>query len=614
MNRFRLGVNYWSRAGGPRMWDRFDADVVRAELAQLRAIGLDCCRPFAFIPSFVHAPPAVDGEALAKLRQFAALAGEAGVGILPTSLVGHMSGENFDFPGGTRALFTDEKMIAWQRALVEAVVDACKEGPVVAWILSNEMPLWADAAPPDAIAAWCRTLTDAIRARDGRPIGTGDGVMGGWPTRKLAPLVDYLAPHVYYGDSDPLRQAWQTDLSIRSLQPLGRPVLLEEFGCSTTQAGEPEQAAYYRDAIVAALGCGARGAIGWCFSDFDVERMGGEVPYSHHAFELGFGVTRADGSEKPVCDELRALRSLFDKLDLTQLRPPRATAALVVPSYLDESIPFSWEDRTLLGRTLLQSYVLACQAGLDPAVVGEDDPLDGYGLYLCPATQKLKTPTWQRLLHQTRGGATVYWSYFSGDYHFHQGMWCPLFGALTGLRHRLRYGCFDLPGERFALKGGVVLDVPTGGPRAPQPYALARLPIELVDGAPVRVLATDGDGRPALTAHDVGAGAVLFLTHPLERYLALVPDGSSRDAHRLYRLLGEEAGLQPRYPTGHPDVQSRVLEHGADDLVIVQHRGWNASVDDATVIPREAELLYDRGNRGAFGPKGARIYRVPHVR
>jgi hypothetical protein len=108
---------------------------------------------------------------------------------------------------------------------------------------------------------------------------------------------------------------------------------------------------------------------------------------------------------------------------------------------------------------------------------------------------------------------------------------------------------------------------------------------------------------------------VVFLTHPLERYLALLPDGATRDAHRLYRMLGEEAGVAPRYPTRHPDVQSRVFEHGRDDLVIVQHRGWHPSVDDATEVPRDAELLYDRGNRGgAFGPKGAKVYRVRNVR
>src|SRR5438105_1566122 len=164
--------------------------------------------------------------------------------------------------------------------------------------------------------------------------------MPGFPTRALAPLLDYVAPHNYYADADPLRQAWATDLRIRELQPLGRPVLFEEFGASSTQAGEREQAAYWREVIAASLGAGARGAIGWCFSDFDAAAVGAEAPYSHHAFELGFGVTRSDGSEKPVCDELRAFRALLDGSDVARARPTAPRAAIVVPRFLEEDVPF----------------------------------------------------------------------------------------------------------------------------------------------------------------------------------------------------------------------------------------------------------------------------------
>jgi hypothetical protein len=285
------------------------------------------------------------------------------------------------------------------------------------------------------------------------------------------------------------------------------------------------------------------------------------------------------------------------------------------PRYLDEDFPFSWQDREALRRTLHQAFVLACQAGLDPVVVSEDDELAGYALLLCPATQKLTTPTWLALEAAARGGATVYWSYFSGDHTFHQGMWCPIFQTLTGLKHRLRYGCFDLPPERFILKGPVPLSVPTGVGGHPQPQALSRLPIEIPKDAAVRTLAWDGENRPALTSHRLGAGQVLFLAWPLERYLAQLADGSSRDGHRLYRLIASEAGLEPAYATRHPDVMARALEDGPDDLVIVQHRGWNAAVDDGTDVPRSAEIILELGAPpGGFGPKGLRVYRVPGVR
>jgi hypothetical protein len=449
-----------------------------------------------------------------------------------------------------------------------------------------------------------------------RPVGTGDGMMSGWPTAALAPTLDWVGPHIYYGDVDPLRHAWNTDFVLARARAHGRPVILEEFGGSSTQAGEAEHAAYLREAILAAFGSGARGALIWCASDFDQETLGLEVPYSHHAFELGFGLLRADGSEKPACEELRALRRLVDGCgDEVLVRPP-ARVAIVASDWVERSFPFSWEDKGGLRRSLLQAYVLCAQAGLDADVVNEDADLAGYALVIVPSTQKLRVPTWHKLEAAARAGATVYWSYFSGENEFHQGAWCPNFERLTGLRHRLRYGCFDLPGERLTLKGQPALSVPTGLGHSTAPQSLAKLPVEPLPGAAIESLATDGEGRLALAEHRLGQGRVVFCTHPIERYLMALPDGSARDAHRLYRLLAEETGLEPDYPTQHPDVQSRVLWAGRDDLVVVQHRGWKAHVDDASELPGAAELLYDRGNPSpdAFGPKGARVWRVRNVR
>ncbi|HEX6835776.1 MAG TPA: beta-mannosidase, partial [Polyangia bacterium] len=192
--RFLLGANYWSRAGGPRMWERFDEAVVCEELRALKAAGLDCLRMFAFVPSMMPQPPAVDDARLALMARFAALAEEAGLALFPTPLVGHMSGENYGFAeratNGERSLYRDPELRAWQTALVRAVVGAMREQPSVAgFILSNEMPLWAGAvglasgAPAADVVDWARAMTAAVRDADGtRPVGTGDGMMSGWPT------------------------------------------------------------------------------------------------------------------------------------------------------------------------------------------------------------------------------------------------------------------------------------------------------------------------------------------------------------------------------------------------------------------------------------------------
>src|SRR5262249_13325352 len=152
-------------------------------------------------------------------------------------------------------------------------------------------------------------------------------------------------------------------------------VLLEEFGCSSNQASEENQALYYREVICAAISVRASGALGWCFSDFDLPD---EAPYRHHAFELGFGVTRADGSEKPVCGELREIARLRERLPIAERTPEEPRAAIVVPSYFNTTYPFSWEDRDRMRRTLLQSYQLCAAASLEAELVPEQADLRRY--------------------------------------------------------------------------------------------------------------------------------------------------------------------------------------------------------------------------------------------
>jgi endo-1,4-beta-mannosidase len=632
---FLLGINYWSRAGGPRMWERWDERRVRAEVRQMRRIGLGVCRSFLFAPSFMPRPPAVDGTALRRFARFLRICADEGLATMPSLVVGHMSGENWEFPGQAgRSPYLDPEVRSWERALCREAARAARGAPALAgWVLSNEMPYFGGATEPEVAAAWARELRGALRAAGSRlPVGTGDGYISqsggsnGFDPARLAAEVDYLGPHTYYGDPDPMRQALNAELLVRRHQAFGMPVVLEEFGGSTTQVSEEHQAAYYRELIHGVLSLGGAGALGWCFSDFDLAH---DRPYSHHAFELGFGITRADGSEKPVCAELRAISRLCAGLDFTRLRFPAPRAAIVVPSYFHVTYPFSQEDRGRMRRSLIQSYVLAQKAGLEVAVVAEEDDLAAYDLVLVPSTQKLLAPTWERLAAHARAGGTVYLSYFHGDLSFLQGMWIHNFEELTGARHALRYGVPEQPPEVATLVGdGLTLATATGGSG---PFARAFLPIEAL-GA--EVVLRDLAGRPALVRNRLGRGQVFFLAWPWEHYLAEQADVNERDAsHTLYARLAAAAGIEPRYRSPDPRVQLRVVEQlprrvpiraaaagrpprrapnraaasvSRDDLVWVFNRSWSpVAVDlglpgarDLTLAPKDVRVLRVRRGGG----------------
>src|SRR5207245_2218470 len=147
----------------------------------------------------------------------------------------------------------------------------------------------------------------------------------------------------------------------------------------------------------------------------------------HPGFELGFGLLRADGSPKPAAAVMREAGALAAELDWDELDFAEPRAAIVRPSYLETTYPFSWEERGRMVHSLLAAYTLLRRAGLECAVVPETHPLDRFDLLLVPSTQKLLAPTWEKLAARAHAGANVYWSYFGGDYDFHQGMWCHLF-------------------------------------------------------------------------------------------------------------------------------------------------------------------------------------------
>jgi endo-1,4-beta-mannosidase len=621
---FLLGVNYWSRAGGPRMWDRMDPARVQAELAQMRRIGLNTCRSFTFLTTFLPQPGILDPAALARLQQFFDLCQAEQIKTIPSLLVGHMSGENFDFPGQQgRSPYTDPELLSWQEQLAFAVGGAGAGHPaVIAYLASNEMPLWGGSADPATIRAWAERLRAALRKGDPeRPFSLGDGVMNlkggqnGFDVPTLRGVLDFLGPHTYQTDADPLRQAINAEYCLRNLTYLGLPVLLEEFGSSSTQASEENQALYYREAILGCLSLGGSGALGWCFSDLDLPD---ETPYSHHAFEMGFGITRADGSEKPVCDELRAIASLIERLPPAQLTPPEPRAAIVVPSYFNTTYPFSWEDRDRMRRTLLQSYQLCAAASLEAELVPEQADLGRYALLLVPATQKLLAPTWRALLEHANRGATVYWSYFNGDYDFHQGAWCQLFPELTGCTHRLRYGVVDLPAERAALRGdGVQFESRTDvGP----PCARAFLPIEPIPLRNTEVLARDDEGRPALTRVRHGAGQVFFLAYPWEYYLA-EQHGVNRDnpAHQLYRRLAREAGIASPVICEHPSVQARLSRSQQGSVLWLFNHDWidvcaELDTPGGTALHGATEALPEGRSRLSLGPKQVAVYQLAPTR
>ena len=278
-----VGTNFWSRAGGPRMWSRYDGDVVKEELEVLAAHGSTLTRSFCYWPDFMPEPDTLDDEVMERFIDFLELHRQAGLWTVPTFIVGHMSGENWDpaWRAG-RDLYRDVWFVSQQAWFVAEVARRTASHPAIAaWLLSNEMPLYGRNGDEEAVTAWTRLLVHALRAGGAtQPVGTGDGAWGievtgndnGFSLRRIAPIVDFIGPHVYPSSNDPVRQMLAAAFSCELCGAFGKPVVLEEFGLSSDMASGENAAHYYRQVLHSSLLAGARGWLAWNNCDFAPSR------------------------------------------------------------------------------------------------------------------------------------------------------------------------------------------------------------------------------------------------------------------------------------------------------------------------------------------------------
>lgn len=577
-----IGVNFWSRVGGPRMWRDYDAAVVEQELTVMRDHGMTLTRSFFYWPDFMPTPDALDETMLERFADFLDRHSRLGMTTVPTFLVGHMSGQNWDpeWRNG-RDLFGDVWFVARQAWYVRELTARFAGHPAVAgWLLTNEVPIYGDwrsrgigTLDPDVVISWAQILIDAVRAGGGtQPVSIGDGAWGvevtgadnGFRVRDIARLVDFLGPHVYRMETDPVRQNLGAAFVCELLDIGGQPVVLEEFGVTSDYVSEENAAHYYRQVLHNSLLAGATGWMTWNNTDYD--DLADVEPYRHHPFEMHFGLVDVSGRPKAQAREVKDFAALVERIDLAHCSRPDTDVALVVSSFLEARYPFTQpEDATVVFDVARQAYVAAREADLPVAVVRELDGLPDDGLlYLLPSTKQLTAPTWRHLLALAEGGATVYASFFLGEHKTQRGPWWPDLDAMFGVRKQLRYGVPDMITDdelrvRFLsdlgeIRAGEELVFPVAG----SVHARTFLPVEAVDA---EVLAVDAHDRPVLLRRRTGNGAMVLATYPLEYMAAITPAVNPEPTHRIYDALADEAGVVRPVRVPDPQVVVGELEH-----------------------------------------------------
>jgi len=558
-NTFWIGTNFWSRRSGPLMWHDYDGAFVRKELEQLLEIGCNVTRSFLYWPHFVPEEHMLDLDVIDRFSDFLDAHSEIGMSTIPTFIVGHMSGENWDpsWRSG-RDLYSDVTMVAEQAWFAYTIAKLFKDHPSVSgWLLSNEMPLYGGRqASEKEVYAWAQSMVHAVRAAGAKqPLSLGDGAWGvemtgadnGFSLRTLKDLMDFIGPHVYPMQNDEIRELLYASYVCHMAAGFGLPVIMEEFGVTSDFASEENAAIYYKHVLYSTLLAGAKGWIAWNNCDYDA--LAEQNPYRHHPFELHFGIIDSKGRLKQQAREISSFADFIKDFG-NNLSVPKAEIGVVVPEHFETIFPFTEQSfRSDTGKHLFQSYLSSKLADLNIVMVREKDGLgDDCKLYFLPSTKILTTTGLQDLLTHLRNGAYIYLSYFGGSTNNQRGPWLTWLDQLFGVKHKLRYGLVE-PIERNEIRfefveklGDIAVGQTLTFTHSGSNQNLGHLPIET---AGAKVIAIDQNQMPAITSYENGDGKSFLCTYPLEHFAANLANANPNDISKIYRAVAKEANVLP---------------------------------------------------------------------
>ena len=408
-------------------------------------------------------------------------------------------------------------------------------------------------------------------------------MMAGWPTRALGAARSTGSGRTSTtATSIRCATRWNSDFVLaraRALRPAG--ACSRSSARSSTQAGEAEHAAYVREVDPGGARPRRRRRARLVRQRLRPRRRSAcEMPYSHHAFELGFGLLRADGSEKPVVRRAARAAPLVDGGRPRRWTRPPARAAPSSPA-TGSSAPSRSR-----GRTRAACAARSCSRTCWPRRPGSTSTSSARttrstATRSCSCRRRrscaCRRGTSSRRRRAPAPPSTGPTSPARTSSTRARG--APTSRALTG----------PAPPAALRLLRSARRAAHAQGRRSrcrcrrarrtrAAPQSLARLPVEPRRAPAVESLAVDGDGPPGADrapARRRGASSSAPTRSSATSWRA--PDGSARDAHRLYRLLADEAGSSrlPDAPSRRAGARAR--RPARDDLVIVQHRGWSAA-------------------------------------
>lgn len=280
------GVNYYPQATPwTAFWPNYRPAQTRADLARMRALGLNSVR--IFVPFSDFGGDTVEPIALQQLVDLLNQANTAQIKVIVT-LFDHR---------------TDHALDNWaadDRHLAAIVAPLASHPALLAWDVKNEPDRDYGSNGRELTDAWLKHIVAEVRRYDPHHL-----VTIGWSSPEaaaaLSQIVDVVSYHYYADAADYAAQV----LTLRAAAP-GKPLLLQEYGLPTWNSifpnghTEEEQAVYYAAILRQQRELETAGSLFWTLYDFDTVALAEfRLPWQRGP-QANLGVIRRDGELKPA--------------------------------------------------------------------------------------------------------------------------------------------------------------------------------------------------------------------------------------------------------------------------------------------------------------------------
>ena len=385
---FLTGANYIPSTGWLMILENWNPSAVDRDMAALHKLGVTSVRFPPLWPLLEPAIDKVDAEKLDRINELVNIAHRNGISVTVGPITGWMSGATFIPKWADGNIFTDEKIVRGEQTLEAAVAHRLKNNPgLLGYDFGNEISAMAGMMhldpTPEETDKWMAAIYGAFHEADPtHPVTNGLGGFGGsFDITSVGEHSDYMSVHYYpYFTAtlheDPWigqRTTYGVDYLVAYAAMTGKPVLVQEIGCSENWVPVSEIGKFMRLTLMSSWAQGAAGYFWWGSHNIDenyhppANLMA--LKHSMESFKVGrfsdleysMGLLDTANHPKPYSLEYAHWNAVIGKLGVGW-KNELPVAYLIFPEHVEDRATRSTE---------MTAFTLAKQAHMDVRMLAE---------------------------------------------------------------------------------------------------------------------------------------------------------------------------------------------------------------------------------------------------